>query len=565
MPLFKNLPLFLLTALLFAGTAPAMSQPSEEEPDTDSPDTLQQRQHAVEQLNDIRSALVQKRQDLEKIKQQQQVEEADPEEIKETLLKLHSEIDELSQSFEQIAIGGINTKILIDKTAEEFDWREELVLIMKPVLTSLKDLTEKPRRIEELRSAIAQHELQLSIVRRALASIALFEQQQLSPGVAEEIGAVAANWRQTLHNIERSQEVAKLQLSEVERHDTSLIKGLRSVFHSFVLGRGLTLLLAVVVGALVWSVMSGLRRLIGLRTGGSGGKKHPVRVRVILYTYHLITALFVTLAVLSVFYVREDVLLLALTVIALAVLALGARQFIPQYVAESRLLLDVGPVREGERVMYDGVPLLVEHLNVYSELRNPELEGTVRLPLSVLEHLVSRPYGEEPWFPCSAGDFVKLPDGGVVEILQQTVELVRYRRRGSVTQVGTADFIGLGVSNLSREGFGVASTFGIDYQHQGIALEEVPRRFSEAVRETLQDADLWNDVEDLLVDFKEAGMNSLDYLLYVTMNGRAAASYFTVPRLVQQACVNACNQEGWGIPFTQITIHNAGHGSAPIT
>lgn len=554
----------LIVILFIASASPATSQTDDVKSEMDSPDVLEQRQHAIRQLSEIKSSLKQKQRNLEDLKKHlEQSAEADEEEIRNRLVQLHSEIDDLSLSFEQIVIGGIDTKLLADEIAEEFDWREELILITKPVLSSLKDLTEKPRRIEELRSAIARHELQLNVVRRALASIVLFEQNELPPHVAEEIGAVAESWRQRKHAIERSQEVTKLQLDNLERDDTPVIEGLHDVFKNFVLGRGLTLLLAIAVGVIVWMAMNGLRRLFGIRNRGDHRRKHPVRIRVILYTYHLITALFITLAILSVFYVREDLLLLALTLIALAVLALGARQFIPQYVSESRLLLNVGPVREGERIVYKGVPLLVEHLNVYTELRNPELEGTVRLPLGALEQLVSRPCSDESWFPCSVGDFVKLADGGTAEILRQTVEFVQFRRRASIVQVATADFIGMGVSNLSREGFGVASTFGIDYQHQGIALSQVPKRFEEAVRKRLKDAELWNDADDLLVDFKEAGASSLDFLIYVTMSGRAAAHYFAVPRLVQQACVGACNKEGWGIPFTQVTIHNAEQNMVP--
>ena len=566
MTLFKQPILCLLSILCFAVTSPATGQTGDQGSNLDSPEVLEQQEHALRRLSEIRRSLAQKRQDIENLKKQPQEEgEADAEEIRNELLELHSEVDELNQSFEQIVIGGIDTTLVTEEATEEFDWREELVLITKPVLSSLKNLTEKPRRIEELRSAIARHELQLNVVQRALASIVLIEQQQPPPGVAEEIGVVADNWRQRKHAIERSQDVAKLQLKELERDDTPVIESFRLILNSFVLGRGLTLLLAIVAGVIAWAAMSGLRRLFGLGSGADGNRKHPVRIRVLLYTYHLATALFVTLAVLGVFYVRQDILLLALALIALAVLALGARQFIPRYVAQSRLLLDVGPVREGERIVYNGVPLLVEHLNVYTELRNPRLEGTVRLPLGALEQQVSRPCADESWFPCSVGDYVELPGGGVVEIVQQTVELVRFRRRDSITQVATADFLGLGVRNLSQEGFGVVSTFGIDYRHQGIALNQVPMRFEKAVRETLKTADLWHEVKDVLVDFKEAGTNSLDYLLYVTMNGRAAASYFTIPRLVQQACVSVCNEEGWEIPFTQVTIHDASRGAETET
>jgi len=57
------------------------------------------------------------------------------------------------------------------------------------------------------------------------------------------------------------------------------------------------------------------------------------------------------------------------------------------------------------------------------------------------------------------------------------------------------------------------------------------------------------------VEFKEAGANSLDYLVYLSMQGPAAADYFALTRRVQRALVALCNREGWVIPFSQLTIH----------
>jgi hypothetical protein len=41
------------------------------------------------------------------------------------------------------------------------------------------------------------------------------------------------------------------------------------------------------------------------------------------------------------------------------------------------------------------------------------------------------------------------------------------------------------------------------------------------------------------------------------MGGNSAASYFAIGRLIQQTCVDICNQENWVIPFTQVTVHQA--------
>jgi small-conductance mechanosensitive channel len=71
------------------------------------------------------------------------------------------------------------------------------------------------------------------------------------------------------------------------------------------------------------------------------------------------------------------------------------------------------------------------------------------------------------------------------------------------------------------------------------------------------------DIKDILVEFKEAGASSLDYQIYIVMNGRAANAYFRAQRMVQQACVETCNREGWVIPFTQITIHSASSAEDP--
>ena len=257
------------------------------------------------------------------------------------------------------------------------------------------------------------------------------------------------------------------------------------------------------------------------------------------------------------FYIRGDLLLLVLSIIALVMLALGAWRYLPRYIAEARLLLNIAAAREGERVIYNGLPFRIASLNLYSELRNPELEGAIRLPLSALTELTSRPRTDEAWFPCQAGDYVLLPDGAFGQVLQQTVELVRLKVVGSIVQFSAAEFVQLNVRNLSREGFGVIVVFGIDYQHQEISLDQVPKRLKDGLTTAFEDAGYEEDLMNLVVEFKEAGTNSLDYLIYATMQGRVAASYFAIARLIQQTCVDICNHEGWIIPFAQLTIHQS--------
>ena len=91
--------------------------------------------------------------------------------------------------------------------------------------------------------------------------------------------------------------------------------------------------------------------------------------------------------------------------------------------------------------------------------------------------------------------------------------------------------------------------------HQRISLDEPPGAFHEAVAAAIDGADLIAHVQNIEVEFKEAGLNSLDYLIILTVNGSGASAYFKLGRLVQQACVRLCNERGWTIPFSQLTVH----------
>jgi len=127
----------------------------------------------------------------------------------------------------------------------------------------------------------------------------------------------------------------------------------------------------------------------------------------------------------------------------------------------------------------------------------------------------------------------------------------------SLIQIRTQDFITQNNRNITRHGFGIVCSFGIDYQHQAICLDIVPARFREAIISRFKAAGMGDEILDVIVEFSSAGASSLDYRIYLTLHGHAAKAFFKAQRLVQQACVDACNREGWIIPFTQITVHTS--------
>jgi len=549
----------LLQSAVLAQSEDAASEAAS--PAETSQDQAQQRAQSVRKLLAIKQSLNDKRERLRNlIEQLQNADSIEKENIQKQIAGLRETIEHLSRSFEIIAASGARLSQQKDADKEPLNWRDELMQIARPLLTSLQEATEKPRRIEALRREIQIYKQQLEVAQNAAESIARFDREVVPELVAAGLNEVAASWRERSKDIQHSLEITREELSNLERQDLDVFETIGRAIRDFIFGRGLTLLIAIFTGGLLWYVMRALREQVSKRRAKSGNRDYAARLRLLLYGYHLLTILLVAMAILTVFYTRGDLLLLSLAIITLIVLAIGAWRFLPQYIHEGRLLLNMGAAREGERVVYNGLPFRISSLNLYSRLHNPELEGSVRLPLSSIGELISRPAGSDAWFPCRAGEYLLLPDGAFAQVLEQSVERVRLKVVGSIVDYPSADFMQLNVRNLSREGFGVAETFGIDYQHQPISLDKVPQRFKQGLQEAFTESEYGDDLKNLVVEFKSAAASSLDYLIYATMEGTSAASYYAISRLIQQTCVDICNQEGWGIPFTQVTIHQADAG-----
>jgi len=511
----------------------------------------------VRRLLTIKEALENKRARVRDLLEQlADADEVDKEKINARIADLRVTIAGLTRSFENIAVSGASLRSQDDESQAQLSWHDELMQIARPLLDSLKEATEKPRRIEELRREIELYQQQYEVTHKALAALARFDQQELPAEVAAGLAEITAHWSERRRDIERSLVLARDDLHNLEAEDIDIFATVIDIAREFFLGRGLTLLIALLIGLGLWLLLRTLRRLVTRRHSKLDSER-IARMRLLLYGYQLLTLLLVALAVLSVFYVRGDLLLLSLAIIALVMLALGTWRYLPRYVHEGRLLLNVGAAREGERVNYRGLPFRITSLNLYSELRNPDLEGVIRLPLSALAELISRPSANETWFTSRVGDYLLLADGDFAQVLQQGIDWVRLKVMGSIVQIGSAEFLRQNVRNLSREGFAVAVVFGVDYQHQSISLQQIPERLHGGLLEAFANADFGEDLKDLQVNLKSAAASSLDYLVYASMDGNSAASYFAIGRLIQQTCVDICNQEGWVIPFTQVTIHQA--------
>ena len=476
-----------------------------------------------------------------------------------TLSNLDRDIARLKTTFELVALGNTDTSLMDAADEQPTDWREDLVEIVDPLMDSLKSLTERPRRLAEFRETIFNAEERMKITTQALGELEKLPADTLTASSALQVAELTAKWEDDRDQLEQELLVASSQLDRLVSDQEPFIESILPATRVFLLGRGLTLLMALVAGMLGWIFMKCLWMIYTTYLTSKEQRRNKTWFRLLAYSYYLFTTIVIILTVLVVLYIREDLLLLALGLLLIVGAVLSFRHFLPKYIREARLLLNLGPVREDERVMYGGLPWQVMSINLSSVLRNPALDGVLRVPLDVVSSLISRPVKNNLWFPSNKGDYVFLPDGTFGQILTQTPDLVEISVVGGMSMTFcTPDFYAINLKNLSHDKtFGVVLNFGLDYSLQNISLDEVPQGLEAEIRRTLADAGYTKHLELLLVELSEANASSLDFVVFAKFSSVVACDYYGLKRLLTQACVAASNKRDWSIPFPQLTVHKA--------
>jgi hypothetical protein len=332
------------------------------------------------------------------------------------------------------------------------------------------------------------------------------------------------------------------------------------MFSNFFRNRGLNLLLALMTAAagfvLTRRIYSSLRRYSPVHRSGKSSLTSRIS-DILAMAFAIVVSV---LGILTIFYVRGDWLLLTLVVVLLIGAVWAGKQSLPPYIEQIRMLLNLGSVREGERVVYMGLPWKVQSIGFFTVLSNPNLEGgEIRIPIRSLMTMISRDADDkEPWFPTEVDHWVILNDGTYGKVVTQSPEqVVVLLLGGSLKTYQTTDFLSRSPENLSF-GFRVACIFGIDYTHQSEATTSVPEIMLRALTNVLMGDYGREKIRSIKVEFLKAESSSLDYQINVDVDGEMASRYQFLARQVQKVCVDASNANGWIIPFTQITVHQAG-------
>ncbi len=472
--------------------------------------------------------------------------------------EITADVTQLRKTLEAIATGGVNRKLFeTAATDEKKDWREDVSLIAQPVIDSLKEITEKPRRVKELNKLIELKNAEINVSKEALNNLATITKSDDAQQLHGSLLNLTHKWQKRLNDAQAAIALADIQLKGLAG-DQSLSMTIYSALIKFAKGRGLTIVMAIAVAWTVWFSIHLLLKFYQHTLLDKRRKDSRTRYRVAKYSVQAMTFSLVLIGVFIVFYERHDVLLLGLLILLIVGFVLNAKQLLPKYIKEARLLLNLGAVREGERVIYNDLPFRVESINLYTIFNNPELDGAFRIPLSELTKISSRPVTNDSWFPTSVGDIVFLQNANLLEVLNQNPDTVELKKRGGeLLSIPTAHFYAMSMTNLTRLGtFGVTSSFGVDYNHQHISTTEIPTQLKIAVDAAISASDLADALQEVRVELAEAANSSINYWIFVTMHSRVAFSYYRVERIIQSACIETCGHRGWTIPFPHISLVN---------
>lgn len=485
-------------------------------------------------------------------------DEAETKQLDESLAQLKARATELRRDLETIATG-LNPEEFNQADQPETTWSEDLRNIVSPALDALRDLTEDSRETQELRKNIAALKKQRDRADKAVTNLRSNIESVSEKKLREQLKEYLQDWEVRLTESDSQLKVAEYQLKEKTDNAPSLFDAASAGLANFFRNRGLNLLVAAIV--LIAVIFGGryVHRMI-VRYGPLHRKDRlrSFGTRLFDLSWSAGTALLSVIGLLVTFYLFDDWVLLSLSLIVLFALAWAGKETLPQYFEQAKLLLNLGPVREGERIVYEGVPWKVGRLGFYTDLTNPALENAIiRLSANDLLEMQSRPLTPgEPWFPTDDGDWIILGDSHV-KVVKQTPEYVCLLQLGGARITYPAsDFIAAAPVNLSQN-FRINVTFGIDYMHQKISTTKVPQIFENHILRGLHELLDNKHVISVKVEFANANASSLDYVILADFGGEAGSKYRKIERAIQRLCVEVCNQNDWHIPFTQVTVHQA--------
>ncbi|MCP4109855.1 MAG: mechanosensitive ion channel [Desulfobacteraceae bacterium] len=453
---------------------------------------------------------------------------------------------------------GIDYSTFFKKKGKEVSWKKELKEIFSPIIIELKETTERPRKMEKLRSQMLYYEKRLPQIKKASEDIDRLLEKVTDKKVIDRLDMWKKYWNQMEKEFTTQKEAAQHQFFEEERGRKSVLTSFRVFFDSFVRHRGKNLFFAFLAFFAIYILFRLLQRIIWKISPIHRSPKYMFWANLVDVMFYVLTFLAATGALLAVLFTSGDWLILAIVMLLVLGIIWGARNTLPQFYDQIKLLLGFGTVRHGEKIIIDGISYKVEMMGVYTYLTNPLLTGgTIRLPLKDLVEMRSRPYDEkEAWFPCEEGDWVLVNGTAWRQVNLQTPEVIKLTYYEMHDIMPTKTFLNHDIRNLSVTPFWTGFSFEIAYKHRYEAMDEICRKLTEMTEEEVKKESWAEFVISPWIDFENFGDSSLILTYWIQMKKEAGSKYSSIRRTLRKIALKAANKYNWEIiKFEHISLH----------
>jgi len=509
----------------------------------------------VQTLEDFVEQHLRKEEELATLETELRLSVSEPERdrLRAQITAIEEELSDSEQSFEGLATG-VKVSDAEEEETDNLNFSQNLQRLLNPLFKALMQSTENIRIKAEIREEIGQYETTLNESNIALRNLDIWLQRDISPDSRERLTELLEDWQNQQQVITTNLSAAQLQLADLEAADLSMGDRFGHNVKNFFQTRGLYCVLGLMSFFLVMLLSRLLYKLWYMSP--LRPEKRSFNVRLFELLYKAFSVLVASIAPLFVFYTFEDWVMFSIGLLVAFGALWSLRNVVPNMWRQGRLLLNIGAVREGERIIFFGLPWRVKNLAIFTELENPENKLRLRVPVEDLLGLTSKPIQtSESWFPCKRGDWVILSDGYRGKVTAISVEFVDIEDRGLSTKTyPMQEFLALRPLNIS-DSFRLRETVGISYDHQNESTNRVLGRLKKFITAKIADEGYEPHVKKLTVEFEKIADSSLDVTVIIDVDGSQAPFYNRIRRAMQRWNVDACTEHGWEIPFPQRTLH----------
>lgn len=472
--------------------------------------------------------------------------------ISEYITELNERLNKAKNDF-SVLTTGIDYNSFLKKEGKDVEWDKELKEIFSPIIVELKETTERPRQMERLRSDIAYLEKRLPQVRQASADLAKFLEKTDDQKVKERLESWKDYWDQLEKEFATRLEANKNQLLQLENERKSLLSSFKVFFESFVKHRGKSMFFALLAFVGIYLAFRLLQRIIWKISPFHKSPKYMFWANLVDVMFYALAILVATGGLVAVLFTSGDWLILAVVLLLVFGIIWGAKNTLPEFADQIKLLLGFGPVRHGEAVMVDGLPYRVEMMGVYSYLKNPLLTcgGTLRLPLKDLVGMRSNPYDEQTvvWFPCKVGDVVLINGSIMRKVLMISPQYVKLDWYGCNMDeyMPTSTFTNSTLLSLATP-FWAGINFHVSYQHR--EYQEIVDKLTPFLCEELKKlpyAEHIIDIDNPWIELGALDEKSMKFMVWIQAAPELALKYDGIKRAILHICLRAANTYGWDI------------------